>query len=91
MTHGTLERTDWQNLVTVRPGPVLHVWRNGTEFCNVPLSFTGALSLIGQLTTAMQMAGINNALPREGLPASEHINLRNAERAPYDHIGSNDE
>lgn len=56
MTHGPVTPTDWQNLITVRPGPVLHVWRGGAEFCNVPLTHNAALSLIGQLTAAMQMA-----------------------------------
>ena len=56
MTHGTIAPTDWQNLVTVRPGPVLHVWRSGSEFCNVPLTHHAALSLIGHITAAMQMA-----------------------------------
>lgn len=58
MTYGTVEKADWQNVITIRPGPVLHVWRSGSEFCNVPLSFTAALELIGKLTAAMQMAGM---------------------------------
>jgi len=37
------------NLVTVRPGPVLHVWRDGAELAAVPLSRSGTLELIGAL------------------------------------------
>jgi hypothetical protein len=55
MTHGPVTRTDFQNLVTIRPGPVLHVWRNGAEFCNVPLSTMGALNLITDLASALRM------------------------------------
>ena len=60
MSHGEKKQSDWKNLVTVRPGPMLHVWRSGSEFCIVPLTFTAALSLIGQLTAAMQMASIGD-------------------------------
>jgi len=55
MTHGPVTQTDFQNLVTVRPGPVLHVWRAGGEFCNVPLSTMGALNLITDLASALRM------------------------------------
>lgn len=58
MTHGTIQQTDWQNIVTVRPGPVLHVWRNGAEFCTVPLTATAALRLIGELVAAIQVAEV---------------------------------
>lgn len=56
MSHGELQREDWQNLVTVRPGPVLHVWRSGSEFCAVPLTKMATLNLIGQLVAAVQVA-----------------------------------
>lgn len=36
-------------LVTVRPGPVLHVWRDGVEAATVPLSRSATLELIGAL------------------------------------------
>jgi hypothetical protein len=78
MSHGEVTKTDWQNLVTVRPGPVLHVWRSGAEFCAVPLTYRAALNLIGGLTAAMQMA-----LPNEGLPFDEHLARRDAERKPF--------
>ncbi len=54
--HGTVNPSDWQNLVTIRPGPVLHVWRNGSEFCAVPLTHRAALNIIGSLTAAMQVS-----------------------------------
>jgi hypothetical protein len=93
MTHGTIEKTDWQNLVTVRPGPVLHVWRNGAEFCNVPISLHACLALIGSLTAALQMAQTNT--PNEGLPFATVKAERDAARAKYtqpgDYIGRDGE
>lgn len=56
MTYGTMEPSDWQNIITVRPGPVIHVFRNGAEFCNVPLTPTAAVALIGSLAAAINMA-----------------------------------
>ena len=56
MTHGTVAPSDWENLVTVRPGPVLCVWRGGADYCNIPLTHHAALTLIGSLVAAMQMA-----------------------------------
>jgi hypothetical protein len=56
MSYGEVAKTDWQNLVTIRPGPVLHVWRSGSEFCVVPLTHRAALNLIGSLTAAMQVS-----------------------------------
>jgi hypothetical protein len=54
MSYGEIAKTDWQNLVTIRPGPCLHVWRSGAEFCVVPLTHRAALNIIGALTAAMQ-------------------------------------
>ena len=79
MTHGTLTPTDWRNIVTVRPGPVLHVWRSGAEFCAVPLTHRAALTLIGSLTAAMQMTAPLN----EGLTFEAHKAIRDAETAPF--------
>lgn len=56
MSYGEIAKTDWQNLVTIRPGPCLHVWRSGAEFCVVPLTTRKALDLIGALTSALQMS-----------------------------------
>lgn len=56
MSHGEIAKTDWQNIITIRPGPVLHVWRNGAEFAAVPLTTRKALDLIGALTAALQMS-----------------------------------
>ena len=36
-------------LVTVRPGPVLHVWRDGQEVAAVPLDMHAALALVERL------------------------------------------
>ena len=72
MSHGTTEPADWQNLITIRPGPVLHVWRSGAEFCAVPLTTRAALNLIGQLTAAMQVT----TLPNEGIPFADHAARR---------------
>ena len=66
------------DIITVRPGPIIHIWRNGAEFCAVPLDYNAALTLIGSLTAAMQVA--DRTLPNEGLSFSEHMAIRNAER-----------
>ena len=78
MTHGAITKADWQNIITVRPGPILHVWRNGAEFCAVPLDHNAALTLIGSLTAAMQVA--DRSLPNEGLSFGEYLRRRDAER-----------
>jgi len=44
-------------LITVRPGPVLHVWRDGVEVVAVPLTFTAALSLLKDLAEAINPKG----------------------------------
>ncbi len=36
-------------LITVRPGPVLHVWRDGREVIAVPLTFSAAMCLLRDL------------------------------------------
>ena len=43
-------------LVTVRPGPVLHVWRDGQEVAQVTLSTGAALTLLADLATAIRGA-----------------------------------
>jgi hypothetical protein len=40
-------------LITVRPGPVLHVWRDGAEVAAVPLSPSAALSIASDLLAAI--------------------------------------
>jgi len=42
-----------QALVTVRPGPVLHVWRDGREVARVPLGLHGGLALLRALAGAL--------------------------------------
>ena len=36
-------------LITIRPGPVLHVWRDGQEVAQVALTTPAALSLLADL------------------------------------------
>jgi len=43
-------------LVTVRPGPVLHIWRDGQELARLPLDLHGALSLAADLLAATARA-----------------------------------
>jgi hypothetical protein len=50
---------------------VLHVWRNGAEFCAVPLTHRAALNIIGSLTAAMQMTEAPKVKPLEWI-RSEH-------------------
>lgn len=45
-----------QPLLTVRPGPVLHIWRDGRELVRVPLDLHGALSLAADLLAATARA-----------------------------------
>lgn len=40
-------------LVTIRPGPVLHVWRDGVELVAVPLSPNAALTLARGILAAL--------------------------------------
>jgi len=42
------------DLVTIRPGPVLHFWRNGTEAGRVSLTLSAALALLAGLATAIR-------------------------------------
>ena len=44
-------------LVTIRPGPVLHVFRDGAEVVAVPLTFAAALSLLKDLAQAITPKG----------------------------------
>ncbi|MBB4207360.1 hypothetical protein [Roseinatronobacter bogoriensis] len=41
-------------LVTIRPGPVLHVWKDGQEVAQVKLSIPAALTLLADLATAIR-------------------------------------
>ena len=41
-------------LVTIRPGPVLHVWRDGQEVARVALTTGAALALVADLVTAIR-------------------------------------
>lgn len=41
-------------LVTIRPGPVLHVWKDGQEVAQVALSTGAALTLLADLATAIR-------------------------------------
>ena len=41
-------------LVTVRPGPVLHIWKDGQEVAQVTLSARAALTLLADLATALR-------------------------------------
>jgi hypothetical protein len=43
-------------LVTVRPGPVLHVWRGGVEVARVPLEMHGTLALAKLLLREVRAA-----------------------------------
>lgn len=87
MSYGELAKTDWQNIITIRPGPVLHVWKGGAEFCAVPLTHRAALNIIGSLTAAMQVSdAMPTATPNEGLAFSDHLSRRDAERAQFEGV-----
>jgi hypothetical protein len=45
-----------RTLVTVRPGPVLHVWRDGQEVARVPLDTHGTLALAESLLREVRAA-----------------------------------
>ena len=40
-------------LITIRPGPVLHVWQDGAEVAAVPLTPSAALRLAADLLAAL--------------------------------------
>ncbi|MCC6001898.1 MAG: hypothetical protein JJU19_13710 [Pararhodobacter sp.] len=44
------------DLVTIRPGPVLHVWRDGQEVAAIRLSNPAALTLLADLARALVVA-----------------------------------
>ncbi len=44
-------------LITIRPGPVLHVWRDGQEVIAVPLTFNAALCLLRDLADQLSARG----------------------------------
>jgi hypothetical protein len=41
-------------LITIRPGPVLHVWRGGVEVVGVPLTVPQALCVLHDLIGAIR-------------------------------------
>jgi hypothetical protein len=43
-------------LVTVRPGPTLHLWQGGREVAAVPLDLHGALALVEALLREVRAA-----------------------------------
>lgn len=49
-------------LITVRPGPVLHVWREGQQVAAVRLTPSAALCLAADLLRAMQMLNFKEQL-----------------------------
>jgi hypothetical protein len=40
-------------LITIRPGPVLHIWRDGAELAAMPLSPNAALTLARDVLAAL--------------------------------------
>jgi len=44
-------------LATIRPGPVLTVYRDGVEVARVPLTIGAALGLVADLVAAIRGAG----------------------------------
>ena len=57
------------NLITIRPGPVLHVWRDGAEIAAVPLSPSAALTIASDLLAAIAVqAGAPEGQHDLGLP-----------------------
>ncbi|MBT0781184.1 hypothetical protein [Paracoccus sp. pheM1] len=45
-------------LVTLRPGPVLHVWQDGRQVVAIPLTPSAALCLAADLLRAVQALNI---------------------------------
>ncbi len=56
------------NIITVRPGPVLHIWRGGEEVAAVPLSPSAALSIASDLLAAI--------VAQAGAPEGRQADLR---------------
>jgi hypothetical protein len=52
------------SFITIRPGPVLHIWRDGAEVAAVPLSPSAALSIASDLLAAIAVqAGAQRCRP----------------------------
>lgn len=47
-------------LVTVRPGPILHVWQNGQAVVTIPLTVQSALVLAADLLRAVSNVRMEN-------------------------------
>ena len=56
LTTGMLEGRCGMMLVTIRPGPVLHVWQGGEQVAAVPLSSSAALRLASDLLRALSIS-----------------------------------
>jgi len=52
-------------LITIRPGPVLHVWQHGREVAAVPLSLTTGLALMRALAGALGREPVSQGQPQE--------------------------
>jgi hypothetical protein len=52
-------------LVTLRPGPVLHLWQDGREVARVPLDLHGALALVEALLREARAAQARDGKPAE--------------------------
>lgn len=48
-------------LVTVRPGPVLHVWQDGQQTAAIPLTPSAALCLAADLLRAVQVLNLKES------------------------------
>jgi hypothetical protein len=57
-------------LVTVRPGPVLHLWQDGREVARVPLDTPAALALIAALAAEVRAVHSPAGRPRDGAGAA---------------------
>ena len=52
-----------RTLATVRPGPVLHIWRDGREVARLPLDLHAALALVEALLRETRAAQSNPDAP----------------------------
>jgi hypothetical protein len=57
-----------RTLVTVRPGPVLHLWQDGREVARVALDTPAALALIAALAAEVRASLARGEVATDGCP-----------------------
>jgi hypothetical protein len=59
-----------RTLLTIRPGPALHLWQDGREVARVPLDLHAALALAEALLRELRTAHVPAGGPQDGAGAA---------------------